>query len=202
MSGSNKTHTGFLGSSLPLGAVHRQLLPGCVSQKWEAGCWLAENTSFFSISVILHSSAVFTEKSSWTQSYFPSFRWLLHFHFHFRNLKRHWLNTYCTFFYLVLCSLLQLSVSFLFFSWLPLGLMSRMAALVIFPLFLSTCSVQCPARTRTAPHWWICLLYLLGLCARCLIPQRVAAEIYVCAQPTQVFKAVPREPAGCFTLCK
>lgn len=104
--------------------------------------------------------------------------------------------------YLVLFPLFQHFVSFIFFSLLPPGRRLRMATLVIFPLFLSTCSIQRPARTRTAPHWWIRLLYLLGLCARCLIPQRVAAEIYVCAQPTQVFKAVPWEPAGYFTLCK
>lgn len=75
-------------------------------------------------------------------------------------------------------------------------------AFVIFPFFLSTCAQVLPARTRAAPHRWICILYLLGLCACSLIPQRVAAEIYVCAQPTGVFKATLQEPAGCFTLCK
>lgn len=141
-------------------------------------------------------SALFTEKSIWTQPYphhfaaCRTFIFILYF------------KTTLSFFYLVLFSLLQLFVSCFFFSLLPLGLRSRMAALVIFPLFLSTCSVQRHARTRTAPHWWNHLLYLLGLCTHCLIPQRVAAEIYVCTQPPPVFKAVPREPAGCFTLYK
>lgn len=121
--------------------------------------------------------------------------------FPFCTLKRRWLNKDCTFFYLALFfppALCLYPVPFFSFSGPQVtnGHTRYLPSITQHLFCAASCqNNNCSPLVDSPP-------LPVGLVHCCLIPQRVAAEIYVCTQPTQVFKTVPREPAGCFTLCK